>query len=130
MCVLRATLTRVLSVKATPENGSAEKASAGVSVLPPGFSTPPHSHEAEEFAQILSGAGSIVVDGASYPVAVGDILLTPSRSEHVTISGPHEPLVIWWFYAPAGSENRWLEQGALEELSGLQRASQLDRSSI
>ena len=110
---------RILSVKATPENATAEKMSVGVSVLPAGFETVPHSHEAEELAHVLSGSGAIVIDGVSYPVAPGDIVLTPSLSVHVTIAGPEEPLVIWWIYAPPGSENRWLAQGALDEASGL-----------
>jgi quercetin dioxygenase-like cupin family protein len=110
---------RILSVKATPENGSASKMSAGVSVLPSGFSTVPHSHEAEELAQVLSGTGEIVIDGVSYPVGAGDIVLTPSQSVHITIAGAEQPLVVWWIYAPAGSETRWLAQGALDEGSGL-----------
>jgi mannose-6-phosphate isomerase-like protein (cupin superfamily) len=112
---------RVLSVKATPENGSASKMSVGISVLPAGFTTLPHCHEAEELAHILSGEGAIVIDGISYPIAEGDIVLTPSNSEHATIAGTASPLVIWWVYAPPGSETRWLSQGALDEVSGLNR---------
>ena len=67
---------------------------------------------------MLSGSGAIVIDGVSYPVVPGDIVLTPSRSVHVTIAGPEDSLVIWWIYAPAGSETRWLSQGALDDNSG------------
>ena len=110
---------RILSVKATPENGSTSKMTLGLSVLPPNYATPPHSHEAEELAHILSGEGSILIDGIAYPVTSGDIVFTPSQSEHVTIAGANSPLVIWWVYAPPGSESRWLSQGALDEDSGL-----------
>jgi mannose-6-phosphate isomerase-like protein (cupin superfamily) len=82
----------------------------GISVLPAGYATPSHHHEAEEVATVLSGRGAIVIDGVEFPVAAGSVVLTPSMSEHVTVASPDGPLVVWWVYAPAGSEQRWLEQ--------------------
>lgn len=106
---------RVLSVKATPANSTSSSMTLGVAVLPPSFRTPPHSHEAEELATILSGEGAIVIDDVSYPVRPGSVVLTPAWSRHVTVVGPDEPLVVWWAYAPPGSEDRWLAAGAIEE---------------
>lgn len=101
---------RILGVRATPADGSAGRMAMGLSVLPAGYATPSHHHEAEEVATVLSGRGSIVIDGTDYPVAAGSVVLTPAMSEHVTIASDDGPLVVWWVYAPAGSEQRWLAQ--------------------
>lgn len=105
---------RVLSIKATPVNSTSKSMAIGMAVLPAGYSTPPHDHEAEELATVLSGEGKIVIDDVEYPVRPGSVVLTPSWSRHVTIAGPDEPLVVWWTYAPAGSEGRWLAAGAID----------------
>lgn len=99
---------RILGVRATPADGSAARMAMGLSVLPAGYSTPSHHHEAEEVATVLSGTGAIVIDGTEYPVSAGSVVLTPSMSEHVTVASADGPLVVWWVYAPAGSEQRWL----------------------
>ena len=110
---------RVLDVRATPADGSASQMAIGLSVLPAGYATPAHHHLAEELATVLSGEGSIVIDGIDFPVAAGSVVLTPSMSEHVTIASSAGPLVVWWVYAPAGSEQRWLDQAS----NGRNRAS-------
>jgi hypothetical protein len=57
-----------------------------------------------------AGAGSVEIDGVMHPVRKGTILLTPSEAGHITHSDPgDEPPVILWFYAPPGSELRWIE---------------------
>jgi quercetin dioxygenase-like cupin family protein len=99
---------RIMGVRGTPENGKTSRMAVGLSVLPPGFATPSHHHVAEELATVLSGHGTIVIDGTPYPVGPGSVVLTPSESEHVTVASPEEPMVVWWVYAPAGSEQRWL----------------------
>ena len=106
---------RVLSVKATPVNDTSKSMAIGMAVLPPGFSTPIHDHEAEELATILSGEGTITIDGVDHAVRAGSVVLTPSMSRHVTTAGPDAPLVVWWTYAPAGSEDRWLKAGAVDD---------------
>lgn len=101
---------RVLAVKASPLRQNSSKIVMGTAALPPGFMTRSHSHEAEEVAVILSGSGAVDIDGVRHPVAAGTVLLTPSNAVHVThadAGGP--PLVILWFYAPPGSEARWVE---------------------
>jgi mannose-6-phosphate isomerase-like protein (cupin superfamily) len=100
---------RILGVRGTPADGSTSQMAIGLSVLPAGFATPSHHHVAEELATVLSGTGVIVIDGVRYPVSAGSVVLTPSMSEHVTIASEDGPLVVWWVYAPAGSEQRWLD---------------------
>jgi quercetin dioxygenase-like cupin family protein len=101
---------RALAVKASPLKGNSEHIVTGVAALPPGFATRAHSHAAEEVAVFLRGSGSVEIDGASHRVAAGVVLVTPANLVHVTRSDPgDEPLVVLWFYAPPGSEARWLE---------------------
>lgn len=113
---------RILSIEATPANGSSSKMALGISVLPSGYSTPVHDHEAEELATVLAGTGSITIDGVEFPVGPGSVVLTPSRSRHITTAGPDGPLVVWWVYAPAGSEGRWRVLGALDDVDAPKRS--------
>ena len=101
---------RALAVKASPMKGNSEHIVVGVAALPPGFSTKAHSHSAEEVAVVLRGRGDVDIDGVSHPVSSGSVLLAPADSVHVTNCHPDsEPLVVLWFYAPPGSEARWVE---------------------
>jgi mannose-6-phosphate isomerase-like protein (cupin superfamily) len=101
---------RVLAVKASPVRGDSTHLIMGTAALPPTFQTLPHSHEADEVAIFLAGRGAVEIEGERYPVEAGSVLLTPSGAEHVTISeDPEERLVVLWFYAPPGSELRWIE---------------------
>lgn len=102
---------RIVAVFATPDDETSARMAMGVSVLPPGYSTPAHHHPAEEFATVVRGTGSITIDGEVVPVAPGDLVVTPPDSVHVTTSSADEPLVIHWSYGPAGSEQRWLQTG-------------------
>lgn len=101
---------RALAVKASPMKGNSEYIVTGVAALPPDFSTRAHSHAAEEVALVLRGSGRIVIDDVVHPVAEGTLLVTPADTVHVTHSDPGaDPLVVLWFYAPPGSEARWVE---------------------
>lgn len=101
---------RALAVKASPMKGNSEHIVTGMAALPPGFSTRAHSHAAEEIAVIVQGSGHVDIDGVAHPVSAGTVLVTPADLVHVTHSDPGtEPLVVLWFYAPPGSEARWVE---------------------
>jgi gentisate 1,2-dioxygenase len=101
---------RALAVKASPMKGNSQHIVTGMAALPPGFSTRAHSHSAEEVAVVLRGSGRVDVDGVPHPVRAGTVLVTPSELVHVTHADPgDEPLVVLWFYAPPGSEARWVE---------------------
>lgn len=104
---------RAMAVMASPELGNSTKIVMGTSALPPHFATVPHFHEAEEVAVVLSGSGWVDIDGVSHPMEQGTVLFTPSGSPHQTHSGP-EGLTVLWFYAPPGSEVRWLASGSGE----------------
>jgi quercetin dioxygenase-like cupin family protein len=101
---------RALAVKSSPMKGNSEHIVTGMAALPPGFATRAHSHSAEEVAVFLRGSGRVEIDGVAHRVEAGTVLVTPSDLVHVTISDPgDEPLVVLWFYAPPGSEARWVE---------------------
>lgn len=102
---------RAMEVKASPELGNSDKIVMGTSALPPHFSTVPHSHEAEEVAVAISGSGWLDIDGESHPMEAGTVILASSNLSHQTHSGP-DGLTVLWFYAPPGSEIRWLEPDA------------------
>ncbi len=99
---------RIVAVKTTPLKGNGSDIVVGTAALPGGYRTPPHSHEAEEVAVFLSGSGGVDIDGTVYSVEQGTVLVTPSNSVHATFANEGEPLVVLWFYAPPGSEGRWL----------------------
>jgi quercetin dioxygenase-like cupin family protein len=100
---------RALAVKASPMKGNSEHIVTGMAALPPGFTTRAHSHAAEEVAIFLRGSGRVDIDGVPHRVQAGTVLVTPSDLVHVTHSDADEPLVVLWFYAPPGSEARWVE---------------------
>lgn len=101
---------RAVAVKASPMKANSAKLVVGTACLPAGFTTRAHSHEAEEVAVVLSGSGQVDIDGVLHRLETGTVLLTPSNAVHVTHSDPgDEPMVVLWFYAPPGSEARWVE---------------------
>ncbi|MDA1332561.1 MAG: cupin domain-containing protein [Proteobacteria bacterium] len=102
---------RIVSVHASPAKGSSEKMAMGVSALPANYSTPVHSHEAEEFALVMRGAGVISVDGVDIPVTAGSIVTVAPNIPHVTTANSDGPMVVYWTYSPAGSESRWDPKG-------------------
>ena len=101
---------RVLAVQVTPDRGTSSDIAMGVAALPSGFSTPDHTHRAEEIATVLRGSGCITIEDTTIEVAPGSLVVTPPHAHHVTTAGPDGPMVVFWMYAPAGSEQRWLAQ--------------------
>ena len=99
---------RIVAVFASPDDLTSAAMAMGISALPAGYSTPAHSHPAEEFAMIISGHGSITIEDEIVAVKPGDIVVTPPDAVHVTTSHADSQLVVYWSYGPAGSEQRWL----------------------
>jgi quercetin dioxygenase-like cupin family protein len=103
---------RLVKVLASPRFDSAAYMAMGLAILPANYTTPAHSHEAEEIALVLQGSGVIDVAGVSVPVSEGSVVVAPPNASHTTSAGPDGPLVVYWTYGPAGSEDRWLTSGA------------------
>jgi len=105
---------RIVAVLGSPEDESTTRMAFGMSALPKGVSTPWHTHEAEELAYIVSGRGTIAIGPEAVDVAPGDAVITPSDAPHQTTATADEDLVVFWMYAPPGSEVRWLSDNPVE----------------
>ncbi|MEX1004981.1 MAG: cupin domain-containing protein [Acidimicrobiia bacterium] len=101
---------RVVAVQASPDLESSADMAWGISAIPSGFSVPEHTHRAEEFAMIVRGSGTIVIEDEEIPVSEGSVVVTPPHLRHRTTAGPDAPMVVYWVYGPAGSEARWLDK--------------------
>ena len=67
--------------------------SAGRTVLAPGSSVGEHAHPTtEELYLILEGRGTGVLDGASFPVAAGDLFLCKAGHSHGLVNDSDGPL--------------------------------------
>jgi mannose-6-phosphate isomerase-like protein (cupin superfamily) len=73
---------RIVAVSATPDDSTSARMATGISVLPPGYSTPAHHHAAEEFAMIARGTASTTIADEVIPVGLGDLVVTPPDSDH------------------------------------------------
>jgi mannose-6-phosphate isomerase-like protein (cupin superfamily) len=73
--------------------------------LPAGHRTPPDTHEESEVWYVVSGAGSIVVDGVRHPVATGDMTGFGPLMTHQAVADAGSDLVVlsmWWDGGDAG----------------------------
>src|SRR5947208_2874635 len=64
------------------ERGASQALSLGVAEIPPGATLARHRHAAPEIYYLLSGAGSVEVDGQQYPVAAGSAVFIPGDALH------------------------------------------------
>ena len=64
------------------ERGASQAMSLGVAEIPPGAALARHRHAAPEIYYLLSGAGSVEVDGTDYPVAAGAAVFIPGGAPH------------------------------------------------
>src|SRR5215218_8634590 len=64
------------------ERGASQALSLGVAEIPPGAALARHRHDAPEIYYLLSGAGSVEVDGTNYPVAAGAAVFIPGGALH------------------------------------------------
>lgn len=84
-----------------PELNSSRRATttkglnAGLQILLPGESARPHRHSMDAIRFVLEGQGAVtVVDGKEYPMAEGDLILTPGWCWHEHVHRGTRP-VIW-----------------------------------
>ena len=73
-------------------------------VLSPGKE---HKHFSEEIAVCVNGSGQVDIEGDIHVMSKDSIVYVPSDLNHVTTSG-EDGLTVLWFYAPTGSESKWL----------------------
>jgi quercetin dioxygenase-like cupin family protein len=79
--------------------------SAGLYILPAGGVDPQQPHTEDEVYYVVSGRGSIQVEGQSRDVMAGSVVYVKAGDEH-RFHGIAEELVILVFFAPAEYSNR------------------------
>src|SRR5215470_17021323 len=57
-------------------------ASAGYAKIPGGTTFPLHWHSATELTVVLSGKGTLTVDGKASPVSAGAYFVIPAKAQH------------------------------------------------
>jgi len=72
--------------------------SAGTFRVEPGGSFDRHFHDCDEYWLVFSGRARVLVGSSSYTVSAGDIVCTPTGSEH-DVEGVFETLEAFWFEA-------------------------------
>jgi quercetin dioxygenase-like cupin family protein len=100
---------RMVRVFAGGPESPTKYTAAGLSYVPAGVTTAPHTHEAEEIALVVSGSGVIEIEGVAHAVTVGDLILVESGLPHRTWADADSDLGIFWTYAPPDSVIRWLD---------------------
>lgn len=50
--------------------------------IEPGGNTPRHAHDYEHEVYIVSGSGTVLLEGAERAVRAGDVILVPANEEH------------------------------------------------
>lgn len=61
-------------------------------VVDAGGNTPRHSHDYEHEVFVVSGRGTIFLDGEVQPIRGGDAIYVPADEEHQFKAGENEPL--------------------------------------
>jgi quercetin dioxygenase-like cupin family protein len=64
------------------ERAASQALSLGVAEIPPGATLARHRHAAPEIYYLLSGAGSVEVDGKDYPATAGSAIFIPGGAMH------------------------------------------------
>ena len=100
---------RAQYVVLSPGKGVSEHLVMGLASLPKNFSTPDHNHFSEEIALCVNGSGQVDIEGDVHLMKKDSIVYVPSNLNHVTTSG-EQGLTVLWFYAPTGSESKWIQE--------------------
>jgi len=100
---------RAQYVVLSPGKGDSEHIVMGLASLPKNFSTPEHNHFSEEIAVCVNGSGQVDIEGDVHLMNKDSIVYVPSSLNHVTTSN-REGLTVLWFYAPPGSESKWIQE--------------------
>lgn len=78
-----------------------ERAMLVMNRLEPGMETRPHSHDFEQIALVVEGAVRFTVEGETYDVEAGEVLLIPANAEHFGEVIGNRPALNVDVFAPA-----------------------------
>ncbi|MGH2539494.1 MAG: cupin domain-containing protein [Actinomycetota bacterium] len=90
------TVVRTLSPESRPE--WSDVTSAGTFRVEPNGRFDLHYHDCDEYWLVFSGRASVLVGSQTYTVGPGDIVCTPTGTEHDVV-GVSETLEAFWFEA-------------------------------
>jgi mannose-6-phosphate isomerase-like protein (cupin superfamily) len=90
------TIVRTLSPDARPE--WSDVTSAGTFRVEPNGRFDLHYHDCDEYWLVFSGRARVLVGSQTYTVGPGDIVCTPTGTEHDVV-GVYETLEAFWFEA-------------------------------
>jgi mannose-6-phosphate isomerase-like protein (cupin superfamily) len=90
------TIARMLLPDARPT--WSDVTSAGTFRVEPGGRFDRHYHDCDEYWLVFSGRARVLVGSRTYPVGPGDIVCTPTGTEHDVV-GVSETLEAFWFEA-------------------------------
>lgn len=77
-----------------------EGATMGLNELQPGHEPKPHAHPYEQIVYILQGEGDFNVDGETYHLTAGGLLVIPENATHfITVTG-REPVLNLDIFTP------------------------------
>jgi quercetin dioxygenase-like cupin family protein len=109
-------IVRRLSPEARPS--WSDVTSAGIFCVEPGGRFDRHYHDCDEYWLVFSGRAEVLVGSGTYRVVPGDIVCTPTGTEHDVV-GVSETLEAFWFEAstPPGGRIGHLHR-TLEDAEG------------
>jgi len=101
--------TGYATVMVSPFTAPSNHLSAGIQVLEPGRWVRNHAHERnEEMLFVYEGTGTGVVDGKTYKLAPGSLIMVGRHVEHTLINEGTTQMKIFWVFTPPGLEC-WFE---------------------
>jgi len=93
------------------ETSGAKHFSLLVNTLDAGKVSDEHKHDVEHCWYVLSGKGTMIIGGESFPVGPDMAIFAPAHTLHQIIVGPDEDLTFIVVYAPPGPEQKLKKLG-------------------
>lgn len=85
----------------TGDRAAGNRSSLGYSVFTPGTTLSPVSHQTEEVAYVVQGAGELRLDDGATPFHAGDALFIPPHTWHAVVNtGDEDVIMVFGFPHP------------------------------
>ena len=98
---------RIIKIIASPDTKemSAQRFTFGMSIIPAGGKTDPHSHEGtEECIYVVTGRGQAGIAGQRFQIEPGTCIMVRPGEQHHFLNSSDETMKLIWVYAPPGAE--------------------------
>jgi mannose-6-phosphate isomerase-like protein (cupin superfamily) len=96
---------RTLKVLLSPQANRTKNMSLGMTILDPGSSSSPHSHETEEEIWfVVSGTGLATVAEETIHIEEGTAIYIPPKQTHQLVNEGSEKMRVLWAFSPPGPE--------------------------